>query len=110
MSRIKKEYILLLGAIFAPLILIGYFLFKPLFYTTTSDDPQYDLLFSARSYGEQGPDGITNYTFQAKGQHLALVAYEAKRGKALMPHRIFSCSILMLRRNKSFLSPLMQLL
>jgi hypothetical protein len=82
MSRIKKENILLLGAIFAPLILIGYFLFKPLFYTTTSDDPQYDLLFSARSYGEQGPDGITSYTFQAKGQHLALVAYEAKEGES----------------------------
>ena len=28
MSRIKKENILLLGAIFAPLILIGYFLFR----------------------------------------------------------------------------------
>lgn len=81
MSRIKKENILLLGAIFAPLILIGYFLFKPLLYTATADDPQYDLLFSARSYGEQGPDGITSYTFKAKGQRLALIANEAKEGE-----------------------------
>ncbi len=81
MSRIKKENILLLGAIFAPLILIGYFLFKPVFQATTADDPQYDLLFSARSYGEQGPDGITNYTFKAKGQKLSLIAHEAKEGE-----------------------------
>lgn len=83
MSRMKKENILLLGAIFAPLLLIGYFLFKPLFYISNVDQPQYDLLFSARSYGEQGPDGITGYTFKATGERLSLIANEAKEGEGV---------------------------
>lgn len=81
MSHMKKENLLLMGAIFAPLLLIGYFLFKPIFHTSTSDDPHYDLLFSARSYGEQGPDGIISYTFKAKEKRLSLIAHEAKEGE-----------------------------
>ncbi len=81
MARLKKENILLVGAIFAPLILIGYFLFKPILHTATSDDPQYDLLLSARSYGEPGPDGIVRYTFRAKNKRLTLIAHEAKPGE-----------------------------
>ena len=81
MAGIKKENILLIGAIFAPLILIGYFLFKPILTTATFEDPQYDVLLSARSYGEQGPDGIIRYTFKAKNKHLSLIAHEAKPGE-----------------------------
>ena len=81
MASIKKENFLLVGAIFAPLILIGYFLFKPILNTATSDDPQYDLLISARSYGEQGPDGIVSYTFRAQNSHLSLIAHKAKPGE-----------------------------
>lgn len=74
----SKERILLAFAIMAPLMLIAYFLFKPYFTTRVVEGPQYDLLLSARTFGEPGPDQIIGYTYEVKDQKIRLVVRKAK--------------------------------
>mgnify|MGYP005992948041 CR=1 FL=1 len=72
----KKENGLLFGAILAPLLLIGYFLVKPLFNAQTVEDPRYDVLLSARNYAVPAPDGVHRYSFEVNNKHLSLWAHK----------------------------------
>ena len=78
MKKLKREKLILSTAILAPLLLIGYFLLTPLLDFSDVEDPQYNILISARAIGEEGPYGIENYSFHMHNGKLKVLAHKSK--------------------------------
>lgn len=80
MSSLKERY-LLSFAILAPLCLIAFLVFKPHFDASDVPDPQYDILFSAVTPFENGPDHIFDYIFEMNQKRLQIIAVTDKAVK-----------------------------
>lgn len=72
----KKDKYLLAFAILAPLALIAHFLFVPFLDGDTAEPPEYDLLLSARTYDEPGPDGVAGYRFDMQNKTMQVIAFK----------------------------------